>query len=216
MRDIHIAPLIAQHLAKFHSIPLQDHNQKPSLIPLTRKFVELIMNSPHHPEDFISLCSDIDWIENEILPNMIPNPQYGSDLVLCHNDLVCTNILYNSSSQAISFIDFEYCAVNYALFDIANHFVEYAGVHQIHFERYPTRDEQIRWLNIYFEARNLKFDNPEKTCQTIDQFSVLTHLYIGLWAFTQLAFAKVDSDYESYGRRRLNRYKELKFILFNR
>lgn len=146
---------------------------------------------------------------------MIPHPQYGIDLVICHNDVGYNNILYNSSSESVSFIDFEYCAINFALFDIANHFVEYAGFEQIDFDRYPNRDEQCRWLEIYFEARNLKFDNQDKICHLIDQFAALCHLCFGLWAFAQICFAKDASDYESYGRRRLNRFKELKTILFN-
>jgi ethanolamine kinase len=158
---------------------------------------------------------DVDWAEKDVLPQIISHPQYGIDLVLCHNDVVCKNILYDSSSQSVSFIDFEYCAINFALFDIANHFVEYAGVDQIDFDRYPMRDEQCRWLQIYFQARNLKFDDPEKICHLIDQFAALSHLCFGLWALAQVCFANRDSDYESYARRRLNRFRELKTILFN-
>jgi ethanolamine kinase len=158
----------------------------------------------------------VDWVENDVLPRLIPHPHYGIDLVLCHNDLACTNILYNSSSQSVSFIDFEYCAINYALFDVANHFVEYAGVDQIDFDRYPMKNEQCRWLKIYFQERNLKFDDQEKICHLIDQFSALAHLCYGLWALAQVCFVKLDGDYASYGRRRLNRFKELKSILFNK
>jgi len=77
------------------------------------------------------------------------------------------------------------------------------------------RDEQYRWLEIYFEARNLKFDDPEKICHLIDQLAALSHLCFGLWALAQVCFTNGDSDYESYGRRRLNRFRELKAILFN-
>ena len=114
------------------------------------------------------------------------------------------------------FIDFEYCAVNFALFDVANHFVEYAGVDQIDFDRYPGRDEQCRWLKIYFEARGMEFNDQEKICHLIDQLSALSHLCFGLWAFAQVCFAEHDCDYVSYGRRRLTRYRELKSILFDK
>lgn len=147
---------------------------------------------------------------------MIPHPQYGIDLVLCHNDIVCNNILYNSLTHSVSFIDFEYCSINYALFDIANHFVEYAGVDQIDFDRYPNRNEQYYWLKFYFQQRNLLFnEGKDKICHLIDQFSALCHLCFGLWALAQFCFSKHDSDYEIYGRRRINRYKELKKKLFN-
>ena len=210
IRNIKIAPLIAQQMAKLHSIPLKSKNQKQCLIPLMQKFLALIDNDHNsRPEDFISLSSDVAWAEKDVLP------QYDVDLVLCHNDIVCKNILYDSSSQSVSLIDFEYCAVNYALFDIANHFVEYAGVEQIDFDRYPMRDEQCRWLEIYYQARNLPFDDPEKICHQIDQFSALSHLCFGLWALAQVPFVKDSSDYISYGRRRLNRFRELKSILFS-
>lgn len=151
----------------------------------------------------------MNWAENDVLP------QLGTDFVLCHNDIVCKNILYNSSSHTVSFIDFEYCAINYALFDVANHFVEYAGVDQIDFDRYPSRAEQYRWLEIYFHARNLQFHNPQQICHQIDQFAALSHLCFGLWALAQVCFVQDPSDYLSYGRRRLNRFKELQSLVFS-
>jgi len=105
--------------------------------------------------------------------------------------------------------------VNYALFDIANHFVEYAGVDQIDFDRYPTRTEQIHWLEIYFEARTLPFTNPEQICHQIDQFAALSHLCFGLWALAHISVMKLDSTDEcfAYSQRRLNRYRQLKYLL---
>lgn len=46
--------------------------------------------------------------------------------VLCHNDLLLNNLLYDS--KVVHIIDYEYTAVNYQLFDIANHFNEWAGL----------------------------------------------------------------------------------------
>jgi ethanolamine kinase len=96
---------------------------------------------------------------------------------------------------------------------VANHFVEYAGVDQIDFDRYPARDEQCRWLKTYFEARGMKFNNEEKICHLIDQFSALSHFCYGLWGLVQVCFAKLDYDYASYARRRLTRFRELKSLL---
>ena len=59
--------------------------------------------------------SDIDLIENSILDDLISNPKLGEDLVLCHNDLLVKNIIYHEKSNQISFIDFEYTHLNYAL-----------------------------------------------------------------------------------------------------
>lgn len=45
-----IAPLIARQMAKFHSVPIKDMNQKPFLVPLMRKFLTLMDNNNDRPE----------------------------------------------------------------------------------------------------------------------------------------------------------------------
>jgi len=49
IRDIKIAPLIACQMAKLHSVPIRDKNQKPCLVPLMRKFLTLINNDNNRP-----------------------------------------------------------------------------------------------------------------------------------------------------------------------
>ena len=46
------------------------------------------------------------------------------ELVFCHNDLLCGNILKGSPAgpDSITLIDYEYAGYNPAAFDIANHF----------------------------------------------------------------------------------------------
>lgn len=46
----------------------------------------------------------------------------------CHNDLLVHNIVFNDEKSSIEFIDYEYAFPNYILYDIANHFCEYAGM----------------------------------------------------------------------------------------
>jgi ethanolamine kinase len=161
------------------------------------------------------IVSDIDIIEERILPKLVPNPQIGKDLVLCHNDLLVKNIIYNEKTEKISFIDFEYTRLNYYLFDIANHFVEYAGVDDADFSIYPTRDEQKRWLKIYFQKRgmNEQIINDD-LCHLVDQFSALPHLMWGLWALVQSRLSQLDFDYVHYAKLRLDSYHKLRPILF--
>jgi ethanolamine kinase len=162
-----------------------------------------------------SIKSDIDIIEECILPNLIPNAELGKDLVLCHNDLLVKNIIYQEKNQTISFIDFEYIHINYALFDIANHFVEYAGVDNPDFSLYPSRDEQKRWLKIYFQIRgiNQQIINDD-LCHLIHQFSALAHLMWGLWGLVQSKISQLDFDYIDYAKARLDCYKNLRSLLF--
>lgn len=207
MRDPTIASLIAAKLGQFHSVPLETQEKKPSLIFLMRRFVELLL-----PEK-IDLIDDIDLIETKLLPGM--SSTNGEDLVLCHNDLLVKNILFDRDTQQISFIDFEYTHLNYALFDIANHFVEYAGVDEADFSIYPTRDEQKRWLKVYYRSR--KIDEgivTEELCHLIDRYSALAHLMWGLWALVQSRLSQLDFDYLHYAKLRFDSYRRLRTILF--
>ncbi len=53
-------------------------------------------------------------------------------------------------------IDFEYAGPNYLAFEIANHFCEFAGVHDIDFSLYPTEDVQKLWITAYLEESTSK------------------------------------------------------------
>jgi ethanolamine kinase len=50
IRDIKIAPLIPQKMAKLHTIHIEDKNQKPCLVPLMRKFLALMDNDHYRPD----------------------------------------------------------------------------------------------------------------------------------------------------------------------
>ena len=55
-----------------------------------------------------------------------------SPIVLCHNDLLLDNILFDEGASTVHFIDFEYAGPNYAAYDIANHFNEISGTNNIY------------------------------------------------------------------------------------
>lgn len=51
-----------------------------------------------------------------------------SPIVFAHNDLLLGNVIYNSEHNSVTFIDYEYAAMNYQAYDIGNHFSEFAGM----------------------------------------------------------------------------------------
>ena len=213
MKKENLARLIAIKLAQFHNVPIEG-NEKPYSILLLRKFIELLKYSSF---DLSSIISDIDALEERILPSLIPNPKLGKDLVLCHNDLNAQNIIYNEKNQSVSFIDFEYAHINYALFDIANHFVEYCGVNNPDTSSYPTRDEQKRWLGIYFQARGMDQQIiDDDLCHRIQKLSSLSYLMWGLWGLIQAQISQLDFDYTTYANICLNCYKNLRSLLFEK
>lgn len=61
----------------------------------------------------------------------------GSPVVFCHNDLLLSNIILQKDTTDedrpanVAFIDYEYAMPNYQAFDIANHFIEFAGVYTV-------------------------------------------------------------------------------------
>jgi len=107
--------------------------------------------------------------------------------------------------------------MNYALFDIANHFIEYAGADDSDFTIYPTREEQKRWLQIYFQTRqvNEQVINDD-LCHLVDQFSALVQLMWGLWGLVQARISQIDYDYVNYSKTRLDCYKNLRPLLFEK
>ncbi len=59
-------------------------------------------------------------------------------------------------TDEVGLIDFEYAGPNYLAFEIANHFCEFAGVHDIDFSLYPTEDVQKLWITAYLEESTSK------------------------------------------------------------
>jgi len=50
IRNMPIVSLIARQMAKLHSLPIKDINQKSCLVPLTRKFLTLVDNDIDRPQ----------------------------------------------------------------------------------------------------------------------------------------------------------------------
>ena len=70
------------------------------------------------------LKQEFEWLKTHL-------DKFESPLVLCHNDLLLGNILYDENSNVVHFIDFEYAGPNYQAYDIANHFNEISGIQHL-------------------------------------------------------------------------------------
>lgn len=68
---------------------------------------------------------------------------------VCHNDLLCGNLMWSNDQKKLKIIDFDYTHRNYLLFDLANHFNEYAGI-DMDFDTYFPSDESIREFVVYY------------------------------------------------------------------
>ncbi|XP_070784973.1 ethanolamine kinase 1 isoform X3 [Enoplosus armatus] len=142
----------------------------------------------------------------------------GSPVVLCHNDLLCKNIIYNQEAGNVKFIDYEYAGYNYQAYDIGNHFNEFAGLNEVDYSHYPDRAFQLQWIRSYLEAyMEHKGQSGEVTDSQVEilyvqvnRFALASHFFWGLWALIQAKFSTIDFDFLGYAVLRFNQYFKMK------
>ncbi|KAJ8268993.1 hypothetical protein COCON_G00116000 [Conger conger] len=178
---------IARQLAKYHAI--HAHNGWMPRSDLWLKMGKYFSLVPTHFQDpsqnlrFSQEVPNAECLKEEMLWMQQSLSVLGSPVVLCHNDLLCKNIIFNQSAGVtappagegetalsghaqlfcatdrtrpgnVKFIDYEYAGYNYQAYDIGNHFNEFAGVNEVDYSLYPGRDLQLMWLRAYLEAYN--------------------------------------------------------------
>lgn len=132
---------------------------------------------------------------------------YNSPIVPCHNDLQHGNILLNDANVII-FIDYEYGGMNYAAYDIANHFCEWASdftednptPHIMNFvEHYPKLEERERFLRRYLNEE----ESISCWLAAVEDFKEVSHLLWAYWGIIQANNSTIDFDYLGYSLMRL-------------
>ncbi|XP_068134086.1 ethanolamine kinase 1 [Hyperolius riggenbachi] len=214
--------LIARRLAKIHAI--HAHNgwiPKSNLWLKMRKYFALIPTEFEDPvvhERFVREVPNQQVLQQEMAWMKESLSSLGSPVVLCHNDLLCKNIIYNEKRDDVQFIDYEYSGYNYQAYDIGNHFNEFAGVNEVDYNLYPDRALQMQWLRAYLEAykeyKGFSSEVTEKEVEIlyvqVNQFALASHFFWGLWALIQSKYSKIDFDFLGYAIVRLNQYFKMK------
>nr|XP_004664481.1 ethanolamine kinase 1 [Jaculus jaculus] len=214
--------LIARQLAKIHAI--HAHN---GWIPRSNLWLKMGKYFSLIPTGFAD--EDI----NKRFLSEVPGPRVlreemrwmkaalsslGSPVVLCHNDLLCKNIIYNQKHGDVQFIDYEYSGYNYLAYDIGNHFNEFAGVSDVDYRLYPDRALQWQWLRAYLEAyKECKGLGPgvaDREVETlfiqVNQFALASHFFWGLWALIQAKYSTIEFDFLGYAIVRFKQYFKMK------
>lgn len=143
-----------------------------------------------------------------------------SPIVFCHNDLLLGNVVYEKSTDRITFIDYEYAGHNFQAYDIGNHFTEFAGepflfvvfflnglnckliagVDEIDYRHYPSKEFQLEWLRCYLEV----YHGPTKAITERDvhilyvqtnKFALASHYLWTVWALIQAENSTIDFDF---------------------
>ncbi|XP_051786123.1 ethanolamine kinase 1 isoform X5 [Erpetoichthys calabaricus] len=214
--------IIARQLAKFHSI--HAHNgwvPKSNLWLKMKKYFSLVPNEFENKVNesrfiegvpsFQQLQQEMNWMKKRL-------SSLGSPVVLCHNDLLCKNIIFNDKEGHLKFIDYEYAGYNYQAYDIGNHFNEFAGLNEVDYAQYPNRELQLQWLRAYLEAyKEFKGQGSEVSDNEVEvlyvqvnQFALASHFFWGLWALIQTKYSTIDFDYLGYAVVRFTQYFKMK------
>ncbi|KAM9754909.1 ethanolamine kinase 2 isoform 3-T3 [Menidia menidia] len=228
LRQPSIYRLIAAELGRIHSIqPTSGRPAEPLLWTKMSHFLTLVRSSTgprpaarprtQSPQTLAEvpsverLAAEVDLLQRHL-------SHIHSPTVLCHNDLLTKNIIYNQEEGVVKFIDYEYADYNYQAFDIGNHFNEFAGVTDVNYSRYPGRELQRDWLTAYLESYRLSTGREPTVTEAevtrlyiqVCKFSLASHFFWGLWAILQSSFSSIDFDFQRYAMARLGYYFEKK------
>uniref|UniRef100_A0A6I8NH91 ethanolamine kinase n=1 Tax=Ornithorhynchus anatinus TaxID=9258 RepID=A0A6I8NH91_ORNAN len=190
----HIFRLIARQLAKIHAI--HAHN---GWIPKSNLWLKMGKYFSLIPTEFADEEINKRFLEDVPSPRVLQEEMawmkeylssLGSPVVLCHNDLLCKNIIYNDKQ----------------------------GVSEVDYGLYPDKDLQGRWLRAYLEAykeyKGFGVDVTEKEVEVlyiqVNQFALASHFFWGLWALIQARYSTIDFDFLGYAIVRFNQYFKMK------
>ncbi|XP_015339380.1 ethanolamine kinase 2 isoform X1 [Marmota marmota marmota] len=211
IQDPRLFRLIALEMAKIHTIHANGSLPKPTLWHKMHSYFTLVKNEIHP-----SLSADVpklEVLEWELAWLKEHLSQLDSPVVFCHNDLLCKNIIYDSAKGHVRFIDYEYTGYNYQAFDIGNHFNEFAGVNEVDYSRYPSRETQLQWLLYYLQAQKGTAVTPrevERLYVQVNKFALASHFLWALWALIQNQYSTINFDFLRYAVIRFNQYFKVK------
>ncbi|XP_069489206.1 ethanolamine kinase 2 [Ambystoma mexicanum] len=224
VRQQHIFRLIAEEMAKFHSI--RNHNgcvPKSTLWKKLRQLFDIVKKDVLGVDDAADLrfradVPTVEVLEQELTWMESYLPTQGSPIVLCHNDLLCKNVIYNESKGHVRFIDYEYAGYNYQAFDIANHFNEFPGINDMDYRLLPSQDTQLQWLRHYLEAyKQIRQDVgavTDKEVETlyvqVNRFCLASHFFWGFWALIQARYSSIEFNFLRYAELRFKQYIKMK------
>ncbi|XP_052410931.1 ethanolamine kinase 1 isoform X1 [Carassius gibelio] len=213
---------IARQMAKYHAI--HAHNgwvPQSDLWLRISKYFSLVPTHFDDPEKDQRLNGEVpstECLRDEMIWLQQNLSKLGSPVVLCHNDLLCKNIIYNQLEGNVKFIDYEYAGYNYQAFDIGNHFNEFAGLNEVDYTLYPGRELQLQWLRAYLEAykeyksqgTQVSGTEVEVLYVQVNRFALASHFFWGLWALIQAQYSTIDFDFLGYAVLRFSQYFKMK------
>jgi len=201
-------------LRKFHDSEIETLNRDNCFMKLTsiwsRQIREhLLVVQEENDYDFFdvdTLDRERDWLIEQLDSLDMPT-------VFSHNDLQEGNMLIETYTNRLVFIDFEYTGFNYRGYDFGNHLCEYTYAYlgntfEFSPDLFPSDDHIRNCVRAYlFESDVTKVES------MVDQAKKCTAASHLLWSYWSVAMfinnkgkKKIDFDYISYGMSRKQNY----------
>jgi ethanolamine kinase len=212
--------LVASHMARMHKLPLtvEQKGEEPMLKTKTLQFLDLIpekFSDPVKHERISSIFPSVSKMREEFDELYNALVKENSPVLFCHNDLLLGNVIYTEESNKVTFIDYEYGAVNHQAFDIGNHFAEFPGIgasSDIDYSKYPPREFQLEWIRVYLEAFHsdsadaITDESVLALYTQVNKFALGSHFLWTCWSLIQAEHSTIDFDFIAFGASRYNEY----------
>ena len=240
--DVDIVALIARALSDLHKVEIHLDRELASAdifevmrkwLSLAERYADRILPSPTLPELFPpsieALSQEIEFIATACLKTLrshaaVERSSLCQELfrnVLCHNDLLSGNLMFNEREQSLRLIDFEYSGYNYAVADIANMFcavcesILIAGEPQDVKRTFPSPAIQLHTLKYYF-GHAIPADQEDALLAVISGFAMADELRWTIWNVIQENQSTIEFDYCRCYNSRFNAYLDYKQMFTDR
>lgn len=212
LRDPEISALIALKLREFNELDVPG----PKNVLLWKRLRNWLAAAESLCPSEEAVEFHFDTIGEEI--NSLESSLSAEDerIGFCHNDLQYGNIMIDEETRQITIIDYEYAGFNSVAYDIANHFCEMAAdyhtetPHVLDFNKYPDLEERRRFVQSYLSSSGSGEEasdaEVEKLLQSIEKYTLASHLLWGLWGIISEHVNEIDFDYMEYARQRFQQY----------
>jgi len=82
------------------------------------------------------------------------------------------------------------------------------------YSKYPSKETQLLWIVDYLAAYEPSVSHTPSYLQSVYEeveiFSLMSHLYWGVWALVQAQYSDIDFDYMTYATRRCRHFLDEK------
>ncbi|XP_055350516.1 ethanolamine kinase 1-like isoform X2 [Paramacrobiotus metropolitanus] len=167
LRDPSMSKLIARKLALLHTTSLLKEECRSAKDDVIATVVKNLESLPEIYEnaslnqmvttcfpDRTQLRAEFDELVQMILP--LRTAEKCGHVVLCHNDLVASNIIFDECCNDVQFIDFEFSGYGFPADEIGGLFAEFFGATENGVNKSKEADRsvfQMEFIKCYLEAR---------------------------------------------------------------